>query len=232
MNSNFEMSPEIGELASALAAAQAEVKGATKDSKNPFFKSNYADLQSVWDACREPLTKNGLSIAQFPVTDEEGVSVVTVLSHKSGQWMRGKLKLTPKANDPQGIGSAVTYGRRYSLAAAVGIYQTDDDAEGAMNRNDRVSEVEEVKYAGNKNPITVVGALASVTEKDGKIWAQVDGHTCYAATEPNKSRMLENADKDVEVLLLETDKKDKKKNPIFSLHMITPWVAPTEKVTQ
>jgi hypothetical protein len=228
----MNMSQSTGKIAEALAKAQSAIKGASKSSQNPFFKSAYADLSSVWDAIRDPLTANGLSVSQTTEPADDGVTVVTTMLHSSGEWIQGKLTLKPKANDPQGIGSALTYGRRYALAAIAGVAQVDDDGEAAMNRNDRVSDADEVKYAGNKNPIQVVGNLQGVIEKDGKVWAQVDGHTIYASMDPNKGRMLDNAGKDVEVLILETDKKDKKKNPIYSLHMITPWVAPAEKVTQ
>jgi hypothetical protein len=128
-------SEAINELATALAKAQGAISGAVKDSANPFFKSSYADLQSVWDACRQPLTANGLAVVQTTEAVAEAVHVVTTLVHASGQWMRGRLVMRPVKNDPQGIGSCLTYARRYALAAIVGVYQTDDDAEGAQGRN-------------------------------------------------------------------------------------------------
>lgn len=130
-------SVEIKDLATALAKAQAEIKGAVKDASNPFFKSNYADLQSVWDACRLPLSKNGLSVAQTTDIVGERLVLVTTLLHSSGQWIRGALPVEPVKRDPQGMGSAITYARRYALAAMVGIYQTDDDAEVAMDRGSK-----------------------------------------------------------------------------------------------
>jgi hypothetical protein len=113
----WNKSESVNELAAALAKAQQEIKGAMKDSVNPFFKSKYADLESVWDACREPLTKNGLSVVQIPIGGKEGVSVQTILLHSSGQWIAGELLLNPTKTDPQAIGLAISYGRRYSLAA-------------------------------------------------------------------------------------------------------------------
>lgn len=127
-------SETIGNLAKALSQAQAEIKGAVKDSNNPFFKMSYADLASVWDACREPLTKHGLSVIQTLDVVEHGVIVETTLAHESGEWIMGRLLLNPTKNDPQGIGSAITYGRRYSLAAIVGVCPEDDDGEAAMGR--------------------------------------------------------------------------------------------------
>jgi hypothetical protein len=127
-------SENIQDLAKALCAVQSKIKGAQKDSKNPFFDSKYADLQSVWDSCRELLGANGLSIAQTFEPCENGVVVTTTLLHSSGQWLSGSLRLPAVKQDPQAYGSAITYGRRYALAAMIGIYQTDDDAEGSMIR--------------------------------------------------------------------------------------------------
>lgn len=130
-------SEQINELATALSLAQSQMEGAKKDSTNPFFKSKYADLQACWDAIREPLTKNGLAISQTTeVTANGGTLLCTTLMHKSGQWISGTYAVKPAKDDPQGMGAAISYARRYSLAAIVGIYQMDDDAESAMGRSD------------------------------------------------------------------------------------------------
>jgi hypothetical protein len=129
-----EQSEQINELAAALAKAQGKITGALKDSSNPFFKSRYADLASVWDACRASLSDNGLAVVQLTEADDAGVYVTTSLVHSSGQWMRSKLRLTPKDGTPQGMGSAITYGRRYALAAIVGVAQVDDDGNAASGR--------------------------------------------------------------------------------------------------
>ena len=130
-----DQSTLINELAGALAKAQGAVEGASKDTANPFFKSKYADLSSVWTACRQALSSNGLAVTQ---TTEAGtgdaVTVVTTLMHSSGQWIRGRLTMRPVKADPQGIGSCITYIRRYSLAAMVGVAPEDDDGEGASGR--------------------------------------------------------------------------------------------------
>lgn len=129
-----EQSEQINELAAALAKAQGKLRGALKDSDNPFFKSRYADLASVWEDCRAALSENGLSVIQFPESDDASLYVVTTLAHSSGQWMRSRLRLTPKDNSPQATGSAITYGRRYALAAAVGVAQVDDDGNAASGK--------------------------------------------------------------------------------------------------
>lgn len=130
----METSENIAELATALAKAQGVMGGALKDSANPFFKSKYADLESVWSACRKALSDNGLAVIQSNSGIEGGIQVTTMLVHSSGQWVRDAMPLFPKDNSPQGAGSAITYGRRYALASMVGVYQTDDDAETAHGR--------------------------------------------------------------------------------------------------
>lgn len=129
-------SPTIALLAEALSKAQAEMENARKDSANPFFKSKYADLASVWEACRGPLGKYGLAVCQMPETgDQSGIIVTTVLMHSSGEWLASQLRMVPMKDDPQGIGSAITYARRYALAAAVGIAPEDDDGNSASGKS-------------------------------------------------------------------------------------------------
>lgn len=130
----MEMSITIGELSSALAKAQAEIKGALKDSNNPFFKSKYADLSSVWEACRKPLTDHGLSVVQTLSGDSSAVIVMTMLCHSSGEWIRDAISVMPVQQTPQGVGSAVTYARRYALAAIAGVAPEDDDGNAASSK--------------------------------------------------------------------------------------------------
>jgi len=132
-------SEQVDKLAAALCKAQAEMGGAVKDAKNPFFKSSYADLTSVIKAIKEPFANNGLSYSQLPVTSEGGggVGVTTILMHSSGQWLESEFYLPLAKKDPQGGGSAITYARRYALQAIAGIPTADDDAEAAMMRGKR-----------------------------------------------------------------------------------------------
>lgn len=130
-------SDQINELATALAKAQTEMGNAMKDSTNPHFKSSYADLASVREAAR-PLATNGIAVAQScrvaMLGDQMVAEVETRLVHTSGQWMSDTLAVPVSKTDAQGIGSALTYGRRYSLAAFAGIAPADDDGEGAVGR--------------------------------------------------------------------------------------------------
>lgn len=133
----MNQSQTIGALAAALAKAQAGITGAVKDSSNPFFKSKYADLESVWSACRKQLTSNGLSVIQTTQPTKQGTMLVTTLAHESGEWIRGYMPILCKDNSAQAQGSGISYARRYALAALVGVYQTDDDAEAAQGRDPR-----------------------------------------------------------------------------------------------
>lgn len=130
----MQTSEQINEIATALAKAQGQMEGAVKDAANQFFKSKYADLASVWDACRKPLSANGLAIVQSPSVDGMRVSVDTLLTHTSGQWMRGTISVTAKEDSPQAVGSCITYLRRYALQSFAGVAPEDDDAEAAEGR--------------------------------------------------------------------------------------------------
>lgn len=127
-------SDSIAKLAEALSKAQGAIKNALKDSANPFFKSKYADLASVWEACRKELSENGLSVVQVPETAEGRISIKTILMHSSGEWITGDLAMLPVKDDPQGVGSCITYARRYALSAFVGIAPEDDDGNAASGK--------------------------------------------------------------------------------------------------
>ena len=141
----MKTSETIGDLAGALSKAQGEIKGAAKDSNNPFFKSSYADLSSIWTACRAPLAKNGLAVIQTASFGEHGVTVCTRLVHASGQWVEDDLTVMPGKMDPQGIGSTITYLRRYALAAITGVAPEDDDANSATDMQSKQPTSQVVK---------------------------------------------------------------------------------------
>ena len=124
-------SDSIDQLMTALAKAQGQMSHASKDSTNPHFKSKYADLASVWQACREPLALNGLAVTQTLDVAGERQVLITTLGHTSGQWMKSIIALPLQRAGAQEIGSCMSYCRRYALAAMVGVYQDDDDGEAA-----------------------------------------------------------------------------------------------------
>lgn len=130
----MKTSEAIDQIATALAVAQSKMKAAVKDSTNPAFKSKYADLTSVWEACREALTANGISAIQDVARPNGHVEVTTRLLHKSGQWIEfGPLSMPIDKPNAHGVGSATSYARRYALSAAVGVVQDDDDGNAAAN---------------------------------------------------------------------------------------------------
>lgn len=123
----------------ALAVAQAQMGKALKDSTNPAFKTRYADLASVMDACLPALNANGIAVLQ-PLHDEDGkLYVKTILAHTSGATLECRVPLIVGKNDMQGYGSAVTYARRYGLMAMAGIAPDDDDGNAAVKSGARVS---------------------------------------------------------------------------------------------
>lgn len=120
-----------GPLAKALVTAQKASEAVKKASTNPAFKSKYADLAGVVEAVVPALNEAGVAVLQPPAFDGEWVSVDTTLLHEGGSSVSCTLKLRPTKNDPQGVGSAITYARRYSLLAMTGAAPEDDDGNAA-----------------------------------------------------------------------------------------------------
>lgn len=129
---------ETKNIAAALAKAQSAMKPAEFDKVNPAFKSRYATLASIFEACRLPLTANGIAVVQGVEAEGSTVRVTTTLLHVSGESLTSTLTLTATQGTPQGIGSAITYGRRYGISALVGVVaDEDDDANAASTKPDR-----------------------------------------------------------------------------------------------
>jgi hypothetical protein len=129
----MNQSPTIGALAAALAKAQGNYSAAVKDAANPFFKSKYLTLAGALDAVRDALSANGLAVVQQVEATDKLVLNSTLL-HSSGEWIASSYPINPVKTDPQGVGSAVSYARRYSLMALVGLAAEDDDGEAAHGR--------------------------------------------------------------------------------------------------
>lgn len=130
----WKRSEAIGLLALAMSKAQRTITGAAKDSDNPFHKSKYSSLAAVWEACRESLSVNEIAVFQPVSSLGRRVAITTLLVHSSEQWIEATLELTAAVDTPQGIGSAITYGQRYSLRAMVGVPPQDDDDGAAGSR--------------------------------------------------------------------------------------------------
>lgn len=148
------MSPDIGELAMALAKAQEEMFPAVPNSQNTFLKNKYADLNSVLSAVRPALCRNQIA---FPQTIDEFDGhdyLITTLIHASGQWIRSRIKLTHESqkgtNANQALGGALSYARRYSLTAMTGVSQEDDDAVSAAPSNGAKEEQKRLEVEENR----------------------------------------------------------------------------------
>jgi hypothetical protein len=149
------------EIFGALAKAQKNFESALKSQQNPHFRSKYAGLDACVDAVREALNDQGIFMTQIIESVEGGILVETMFAHQSGEsYSGGKLFMPVVKHDAQGYGSAITYGRRYALAAIVGVCPADDDGEAAVARptqrtaqpTQRAQEPDDVpmKHAGDK----------------------------------------------------------------------------------
>lgn len=123
----MSQSEKLGELAKALAKAQSEMTAALKSSENPHFRSKYADLSAVFDACKEALNQNGFAIVQRVENDPNGACVETMLLHSSGEFVSSKCWLPVAQKTAQAYGSAITYARRYGLTSLAGVAADEDD---------------------------------------------------------------------------------------------------------
>jgi len=192
----MRQSEDISKLAEALCSVQSMLHGAKKDSVNPFFKSNYADLESVWSAIREPMTRHGLSVCQTTDVLENGTVVVeTTLMHKTGQWKCGILPVISAKPDAQSQGSGMSYARRYGLAAIMGIYQTDDDGESAQGREgEKKQSPSPAKAATKKQPLDTdfLGHMKKAKEVVGGD----EYYSCLNFYGYEKSNMVRDKDKD------------------------------------
>jgi hypothetical protein len=210
MQQNVYCSEQTTELAKAMLKVQAALQPACKDRENPFTKSTYATLNSVMDACREALFANSIWLSQYPVPVEPGyMGLATKLTHaESGQWQSSLLVMPLPKADPQGYGSALTYGRRYGLAAMLGIVTEEDDdgnmagleARSKKKRNTPQgeaspgSEQPSVPHAGAETH----PAIAAMPKLDGiayKMLTTQDNKLCIVATGDTraKKRILEQA---------------------------------------
>lgn len=186
-------SDNINELATALAKAQGAMRFAIKDANNPFFKSKYADLSSVVEAIRDALSTNGLSYMQHLQQSEKNeVCVETVILHASGQWIScGTVSIPVNKHDAQGYGSALTYARRYSLSAAVGVVADDDDGNAAAASAPKAPVMPKptpmpakVKAAakGQHNPATIDHATITGDPMEGDLSGVGDDRPCSDET--------------------------------------------------
>ena len=159
----METSPTTGKIDEALAKAQSQMKPAVFDSKNPHFQSRYASLASIVEPSRPALTANNIAVVQG-TSFEEGRVVVSTMLLNSGEWIRDSLSLKMTRDDPQGVGSAITYARRYALASMVGVVSDeDDDAEGTIPRTEaKPKSLKLVKAPASVAPPTATATTVPV----------------------------------------------------------------------
>lgn len=191
----METSQTIVKISIALLGAQKEMANAVKDSNNPFFKSKYADLNSVREACMPALNKFGISLIQPIVSDNGKNYVNTILLHESGEFLSGLTEIMyAKQNDAQAQGSGITYARRYGMQSMCNIGVEDDDGNKASNPLDN----------GNQNTSAPANDKPWLNETDKESWSKVvaaikggktiaDIQTKWAISKPNQAKLLEQA---------------------------------------
>ncbi|MDU6797095.1 MAG: ERF family protein [Streptococcus agalactiae] len=197
----MKKSETLTEFSKAFAKTQQEMKQPLKDANNPFFKSKYVPLENVVEAITESASKNGLSFTQFPSSDEDGnVTVGTLVMHSSGEWIEyDPIKMKPVKNDPQSIGSAITYAKRYALSAIFGITsdQDDDGNEATQTKkqqpkkvNDPVISVEKANYYLKE----IATISAEKGKEDGSIVKWFLNHLGVVDYKMIKQSQIEDAD--------------------------------------
>lgn len=195
------MSEKIDKITEALIAVQSEMGTVTKENENPYFKSKYADLAAVHRLCMPILTKNGLCVSQVCAPSEKGVKIVTLLLHKSGQYLGSELEMIPTKMDPQGIGSAITYARRYALMAIIGLVaEEDDDGNAASTPPQKYNAPKKYNTPTPKsNATSTFGELYSQYVKLGlkkqeiqKRWEKLTGKSSTADMGPEDVELIKN----------------------------------------
>ena len=158
-------SDSIVKIVPALLKAQKAMGAASKDSKNPYFKSSYADYGSVLEASKEPLNSNGILVLQ-PHSNKEGKNFVdTLLIHESGEYISSSTEVVcSKPNDPQALGSAITYARRYGLQSILSMPTEDDDGEKAMVRQPKTPIAAKLTETATTAPTPTVNTKPVTTE--------------------------------------------------------------------
>lgn len=189
----MKMSDNITAIATALAKAQGEIEDATKTGINPAFRSKYADLAAVRAVIREPLAVNDLSVVQFPRTIPGGVEVETMILHKSGEFMSESLFIPVIKNDAHGIGSGITYARRYGLMSLLCLAADDDDGNAAAEKAP-VAAPKAEKVADPKLVKAAISAGEAAAKKSGAKgtadwWAALSNDLRAAIPADDKARI-------------------------------------------
>ncbi|HXU24387.1 MAG TPA: ERF family protein [Tepidiformaceae bacterium] len=187
-------SESIAKLATAVTKAVAELKNPSKDSINPYYNSKYADLATVRDAVLPVLARHDLAVLQLPCELDSAAALTTLLTHTSGEWVETTIKLRPVRNDPQGVGSALTYARRYALQSIAGVAAEDDDDGNAAGRREREKGAE----ANSRKPASESPALAGTyTQQLSRCRTQAEYTAlCKRIKEDIAAKRLTNGDRE------------------------------------
>lgn len=180
----FEMSPTVGTLIGALAKARKQFKPVLKTSVNPFFKSNYADLAEVIEATKDGLSDNGIAVLQPPAFSRETgtVEILTLVAHSSGEWIKGVLEMPINKTDAQGVGGAITYGRRYAYSAMVNVAsEEDDDGNAAVSKDFKKKEESPEEFdqrteAQQALKVFEIQAIDEAIKRTGKAVEEVEAY--------------------------------------------------------
>lgn len=195
----MDRSESIENLAKAFVKFQAEVTNPANTADNPFFKSRYAPLNEVLNLVRPILTKYGLAVIQNPSTQGESVTVTTIIIHESGEWIKlDPLTLKADKNTAQGVGSAITYARRYALSAALGISSEDDDDGNIASGNEKQSKTQQKpKTQPKQNPLTsIIAEIDKIAREKAKT---IDKNTLAEAIRKHHDNANYNNIKNIEV---------------------------------
>jgi len=215
----MQKSETIATLAKALAKFQAEVSNPKNTAINPHFKSKYAPLQDILSLVRPVLAKHGLSIIQFPSGDGQDITISTILMHESGEWIEA-CPLTLKADKPtaQGAGSAITYGRRYTLSAVLGISSEDDDDGNSANKKDEKRNITSPPSSEKQTTPLPSGGVGTISKAQAKrmfalaggnaeIVKEVIAEHGYERTDQIKKTEYDKLCKEIEAKRQELDKE-------------------------
>lgn len=164
-------SEKVDLIVKALIKAKSQIEPVEKNKVNPFFGSKYSTLDAVEAAVRSPLSLNGLAITQTTAVVAGQAVLETTLWHESGQWISGQYPLNPTKNDPQGLGSAMTYARRYTLSAILGLVSDEDDDGAAASVAHQTKVHKETAAAPTQRAAPANG---------GKVITDAQGRRLYA----------------------------------------------------
>ncbi len=183
-------SESIDLLAAAIAKSQAVMEPVKRESVNPFFKSMYADLASVWAALK-PYHANGIAITQSPYMPEREnyIGIETQLTHSSGQWKKSRLEMPVGKHDAQGFGSAITYTRRYALCMTGVVSEEDDDGNAASAQQLKQASVPAARAANTKK-MQALQTPKKTAPSDSAPPIDWDAFLDYAGDDPDRMNVI------------------------------------------